>query len=332
LVTFMSTVYGPVPSWRFGRSLGVDIITPPKKCTFDCVYCQLGRTKNHVSTPEDFQDSLPCPAMVISDLDNVLGRIDLRTVDVVTFSGNGEPTLNLSLGEIAQQVKTRIGGLPMVVLTNSSLLHRQDVRRSLSMFDFVVAKLDAADNEVFKQVNRPAAKELNSETIIESIKQLKKEIRGTLALEIMLLQSADGRVTNVKSSHLENLVNAITSIQPDIVQLEVPYRPPSERYILSPDKEKLEMASQRISEVLSEERVWTYGIHDRRGKKVRWLEHKSLEEDVLELLKRRPCRTIDVSTSLGINETNAQKILEALEKKGKIKVAKAKEQKFYVKR
>lgn len=328
----MSTIYGPVPSWRFGRSLGVDIITPPKKCTFDCVYCQLGRTKNYVSTPEDSQDFLPCPATVISDLDNVLGRIDLRTVDVVTFSGNGEPTLNLSLGAIAQQVKARIGELPMVILTNSSLLHRQDVRKSLSMFDFVVAKLDAADNEVFKQVNRPAAKELNSETIIESIKQLKKEIRGTLALETMLLQSADGRVTNVKSSHLENLVNAITSIQPDIVQLEVPYRPPSERYILPPDKERLETASQRISEVLGEERVWTYGIHDRSGKKVRWRGHKSLEEDVLELLKRRPCRTIDVSTSLGIDEPNAQKVLEGLEKKGKIRVAKSREQKFYIKK
>jgi wyosine [tRNA(Phe)-imidazoG37] synthetase (radical SAM superfamily) len=308
----------------------VDVITPPKKCTFDCVYCQLGRTRSHVSTPKDFQDSLPCPATVISDLDNVLGRIDLRTVDVVTFSGNGEPTLNLSLGEIAQQVKTKIGGLRMVILTNSSLLHRQDVRRSLSMFDFVVAKLDAADNKVFKQVNRPADKELYLETIIESIKQLKKEIRGTLALETMLLQSADGRVTNVKSSHLENLVNAIASIQPDIVQLEVPYRPPSERYILPPNRERLETVSQRISEVLGKERVWTYGIHDRRGKKVRWLEHKSLEEDVLELLKRRPCRTIDVSTSLGIDKANAQKVLEGLEKKGKIRIAGAKEQKFYV--
>jgi wyosine [tRNA(Phe)-imidazoG37] synthetase (radical SAM superfamily) len=330
LVTFMSTVYGPVPSWRFGRSLGVDVVTPPKKCTFDCVYCQLGRTKNHVITPEDFQDSLPCPATVISDLDKVLGRIDLRTVDVVTFSGNGEPTLNLSLGEIAQQVKTRIGGLPMVVLTNSSLLHRQDVRGSLSMFDFVVAKLDATDNEVFKQVNRPADKELNLETIIESIRQLKKEIGGTLALEIMLLQSADGRVTNVKSSHLENLVNAIISIQPDIVQLEVPYRPPSERYILPPSREKLKMASQRISEVLGREKVWTYGMRDKSGKKVRWREHKSLEEDVLELLKRRPCRTIDVSKSLGIDESNAQKTLEDLKKKSKIRIVKAKEQKFYV--
>ena len=332
MVRLMSAVYGPVPSWRFGRSLGVDVITPPKKCTFDCIYCQLGRTKNRVSTPDNLQCSLPCPATVISDLDNILGRIDLHTVDVVTFSGNGEPTLNLSLGEIAKQVKARIGELPMVVLTNSSLLYRQDVRRNLSMFDFVVAKLDAADNEVFKQVNRPATKELNSEMIIESIKQLKREIGGTLALETMLLQSVDGRVTNVKSSHLENLVNAIISIQPDIVQLEVPYRPPSENYILPPDKEKLKMASQRISEVLGEERVWTYGIRDRSSRKVRWLEHKSLERDVLELLKRRPCRTIDVSTSLGIDEAIAQKLLEDLEKKGKIKVAKAKEQRFYVER
>jgi len=124
----------------------VDVITPPKKCTFDCVYCQLGRTRNYVSTPENLQDSLPCPDRILSDLEDVLTRIDLGTVDIVTFSGNGEPTLNLDLGVIAQRVRARIGKLPMAILTNSSLLHRRDVRRSVSTFDMVVAKLDAGDN------------------------------------------------------------------------------------------------------------------------------------------------------------------------------------------
>jgi len=101
----MSTVYGPVPSWRLGRSLGIDVITPPKKCTFDCLYCQLGRTKIHVSKPEMIREPLASINKVSTDLENVLKRIDLNTVDIVTFSGAGEPTLNPRLGEIADEVK-----------------------------------------------------------------------------------------------------------------------------------------------------------------------------------------------------------------------------------
>ena len=327
----MSSVYGPVPSWRFGRSLGVDVITPPKKCTFSCVYCQLGMTKNHVSSPENLQDSVPCPERILSDLENVLTKIDLETVDIVTFSGNGEPTLNLDLGVIAQRIKARIGKLPMAILTNSSLLHRRDVRRSLSTFDMVVAKLDAGDDETFRQINRPADKQLDLGTIIDCIRQLKKDIRGTLALEVMLMESVDGRITNVKGRHLENLADAISSIQPDIVQLEVPYRPPSESYVKQPTKEEVSLVSHRISQVLGEGRLWVYGIHDRRGEKVRWLEHKSLEEDVMELLRRRPCSAIDVSTSFGIDVGSARGILEGLEKTGKVGTVKVKEEKFYFK-
>lgn len=183
-------------------------------------------------------------------------RIDLTTVDIVTFSGNGEPTLNLDLGGIAKRIKARIGNLPMAILTNSSLLHRKDVRRSLSTFDMVVAKLDAGDNEALEQINRPADKQLDLGTIIDSIRQLKKDTKGTLALEVMLMESVDGRITidqsNVKGRHLENLADAISSIQPDIVQLEVPYRPPSESYVKQPTKEELSLVSHRISQALGE--------------------------------------------------------------------------------
>ena len=327
----MSTVYGPVSSWRFGRSLGVDVVTPPKKCTFDCVYCQLGRASKHVSTPDNLQDSLPCPERVLSDLNDVLARLDLETIDIVTFSGNGEPTLNLALGAIAQQVKARIGKLPMAILTNSSLLHRRDVRRSLSTFDMVVAKLDAGDNEAFRQINRPADKQLDVGTIIDCIRRLKKDVRGTLALETMLMESVNGRITNVKGRHLRNLVDVISSIRPDLVQLEVPYRPPSESYVTQPTEEEVRLVSHTISQVLGEGRLWVYGIHDRRGEKVRWLGHKSFEEDVLELLKRRPCSAIDVSTSFGIDVGSAKEVLKGLEKTGKVGTVKVKAEKFYFK-
>ena len=107
---------------------------------------------------------------VMNDLDELLKRLDLNSVDVVTFSGTGEPTLNLRLGKIATEVKKRVGNLPLAILTNSSLFHRKDVRKNLSCFDLIVAKLDAGDDETFRLINRPADENINVETIVDSIK------------------------------------------------------------------------------------------------------------------------------------------------------------------
>lgn len=328
----MSTVYGPVPSWRFGRSLGIDVITQPKKCTFDCLYCQLGRTKVHVSQPEMIREPLASINKVSTDLENVLKRIDLNTVDIVTFSGVGEPTLNPRLGEIADEVKIKIGGLPMAILTNSSLFYRDDVRRNLSQFRMVVAKLDAGDDETFRLVNRPADKKLDIETIVESIKKLKDEIEGLLALEVMLLQTENGKVTNIKGKPLRNLIDAVLDVNPDVVQLEVPYRPPSESFVKPPPKSRIETISKELSETLGKEKLWVYGQHDRRKKRVTWLRHESLEKEVLTLLERRPCRAVDISLSLGIDLFTAQRLLKTLEKNRQVIIRVIEEEKFYFKK
>jgi len=327
-----STVYGPVPSWRFGRSLGIDVITPPKKCTFDCLYCQLGRTKIHVSESEMIREPLASVNKVLADLEDVLKRIDLDTVDIVTFSGTGEPTLNPRLGEIADEVKIRIGGLPMAILTNSSLFYKDDVRSNLSRFRMVVAKLDAGDDETFRLINRPADKKLDIETIVGSIKRLKGEIKGLLALEVMLLQTENGKVTNIKGKPLKNLIGAVLDVNPDIVQLEVPYRPPSESFVKPPPQRRIEMVSKELSETLGKEKLWVYGQHDRRGKRVMWLRHGSLEKEVLALLERRPCRVVDISFSLGIDLFTAQRLLKALEKNRQVSTRVIKEEKFYFKK
>jgi wyosine [tRNA(Phe)-imidazoG37] synthetase (radical SAM superfamily) len=328
----MSTVYGPVLSWRFGRSLGIDVITPPKKCTFDCLYCQLGRTKIHVSESEMIREPLASVNKVLADLEDVLKRIDLDTVDIVTFSGTGEPTLNPRLGEIADEVKIRIGGLPMAILTNSSLFYKDDVRSNLSRFRMVVAKLDAGDDETFRLINRPADKKLDIETIVGSIKRLKGEIKGLLALEVMLLQTENGKVTNIKGKPLKNLIGAVLDVNPDIVQLEVPYRPPSESFVKPPPQRRIETVSKELSETLGKEKLWVYGQHDRRGKRVMWLRHESLEKEALALLERRPCRVVDISLSLGIDLFTAQRLLKAFEKNRQVSTRAINEEKFYSKK
>ena len=272
----------------------------------------------HVSGPEMLSEPFIDANKVAHDLDEVLKRLDLNTVDVVTFSGTGEPTLNLGLGKIAKEVKKRVGSLPLAILTNSSLFHRRDVRKNLSRFDLIVAKLDAGDDETFRLINRPADKKIDVETIVDSIKELKKAVKGTVALEVMLLRSEDGQVTNVDGRPLRKLLNAILDVKPDQVQLEVPYRPPSEGFVKPPSLEKIKPILDELSKALGEDKLWVYGVHDKRGMTVNWLLHESIEREVAELLKRRPCRLEDVSASLGIDHHAAQNIIKRLEKRNLI--------------
>jgi wyosine [tRNA(Phe)-imidazoG37] synthetase (radical SAM superfamily) len=178
----------------------------------------------------------------------------------------------------------------------------------------VVAKLDAGDDETFRAINRPVDETLNIETIVESIRRLQDVIKGTVALQVMLMRLKDGKVTNVEGKSLRNLIEAILDVKPDQVQLEVPYRPPSESFVKPPSKEKVELIFNELSGVLGEERLWVYGLHDKREKGVTWLSHESLENEVIEMLKRRPCRVVDVSTSLGIDISTAQSLLRRLRK------------------
>ncbi len=252
---------------------------------------------------------------VVNDLDKVLKRLDLDSVDVITVSGTGEPTLNLGLGEIAKEVKRRVGNLPLAILTNSSLFHRREIRTNLSWFDLIVAKLDAGDDETFRLINRPADKKIDIETIVDSIKDLGKTVKGTVALEVMLLRSEGGHITNVDGKPLRKLLDAILDVRPDQVQLEVPYRPTSESFVKLPSIEKMELIMNRLSETLGEDKIRGYSMNGKREMSVNWLFHESIEREVLELLKRRPCRLVDVSVSLDVNHHTAQKIISRLEKR-----------------
>ena len=283
----------------------------------------------HVSGPEMLSEPLVDVNKVASDLDEVLKRLDLDSVDIVTFSGTGEPTLNLGLGKIAKEVKKRVGSLPLAILTNSSLFHRRDVRKNLSWFDLIVAKLDAGDDETFRLINRPADKKMDVETIADSIKKLKKGVKGTVALEVMLLRSEGGQVTNVDGKPFRKLLDAILDVEPDQVQLEAPYRPPSEGFVKPPPLEKIKPILDELSKALGEDKLWVYGLHDKRGRNIKLFSHESLEREAVELLKRRPCRVLDVSASLGMDSSSAQKLLGRLEKRRVIVMNVSKGEKYY---
>ncbi|MBM3274473.1 MAG: radical SAM protein, partial [Candidatus Sericytochromatia bacterium] len=183
-VTALSTVYGPVKSWRLGRSLGIDLLYESSICSFRCVYCQLGK----IQVPTQDRRVWVPTAQVLADLE----RADWQSADVVTFSGNGEPTLALNLGECIRGVKARTGK-PVVVLTNATLLGDPAVRADLAAADRVYVKLDAASDKMLRIVDHPV-EGVTLDGILDGIKAFRAEYSGYLAIQTMVMPMNVGEV------------------------------------------------------------------------------------------------------------------------------------------
>jgi wyosine [tRNA(Phe)-imidazoG37] synthetase (radical SAM superfamily) len=205
----MKTVYGPVASWRLGRSLGIDLICQEDKvCSFDCIYCQLGRTKRKIFERQKFVDT----ERVKKDLNDVLPYVE---ADVITFSGTGEPTLAGNLGEVIDYACS-ISSLPIAILTNSSLLGEEDVVENLYKIDIIVAKLDVPNQKLFEKINNPY-KGITFEKIVENIKKFRRNYSGKLALQMMFIDD--------NKKYAPEMVRIAEEIRPDEVQINTPLRP-----------------------------------------------------------------------------------------------------------
>ena len=201
-------VYGPVPSWRLGRSLGVDMVSrAPKTCSFDCAYCQLGPTRRKTARREEF--------VAVSRLAQELDALPALELDYVTFSGTAEPTLAANLGEAIAAVKERLQ-TPVAVLTNSSLMGDPQVRSDLAHADRVVAKLDAPTEALLTEVNRPAPG-ITLEGIVAALKDFRAAYSGQLALQIMFYAA--------NQDAGEALAGLAREIEPDEVEVNTPLRP-----------------------------------------------------------------------------------------------------------
>ncbi len=201
-------IYGPVSSWRLGRSLGIDLLSKrAKACSFDCIYCQLGKAQSKTLTRR-----LYVPTKKLIEELKALPEI---SIDYITFSGRGEPTLAVNLGRALKAVK-KLRREPIAVLTNASLLNRKDVREELSLADLVAVKLDADSEQALKLINKPA-KKIKFASILKGIKQFRKEYRGRFALQIMLM-----RQNRRAAQHIAKLAKAL---KPDIIYICTPKRP-----------------------------------------------------------------------------------------------------------
>ena len=206
----MRFVYGPVPSRRLGRSLGINVI-PFKTCNYSCVYCQLGRTTNKINERKSFFPK----EEILKEVAEVVKRVE---ADHVTFAGEGEPTLCRDIGWLIGEIK-KITDTPIAVLTNGSLLYREDVRYDLAEADVVIPSLDAADEKTFRRINRPH-RELKIEKIIDGMVEFSREYRGKFYIEIMLVKNY-----NDSEDALFAIKSALERIKPDGVYLMTPIRP-----------------------------------------------------------------------------------------------------------
>ncbi len=225
--------YGPVPSRRLGRSLGVSPI-PPKTCSYTCVYCQLGRTDHLQADRESFFPREELLAEIVS-------QANQTNPDYVTLVGDGEPTLYADLGWVIEHTKGEVSS-PVAVITNGSLLWREDVRSDLMNADVVIPTLDAGNQATFRRINRPH-REISFASMLQGQIDFRRGFPGKLWLEVMLV-----RGVNDSHDELIRIQDAIERIKPDKVYILTPTRPPAESWVHPPPPERIIEAQHIIDQ------------------------------------------------------------------------------------
>ncbi|MDD4939559.1 MAG: radical SAM protein [Candidatus Omnitrophica bacterium] len=234
----MKYIYGPVKSRRLGLSLGITL-TPYKVCSFNCVYCQLGAGSGTTSQRREYIRTEEIAEELKLWLQN--NPKEAKDLDYITFSGCGEPTLNIKLGGLIEEIK-KITSAPIAVITNASLLAEPSVRRDLLNADLIVPSLDAVVSGKFERIDRPAPG-IKIENIINGLIELRKEFKGRIWLEVMLVKGI-----NDDLPHMKKLKDIAGKIGPDKIQLNSPVRTTAEIGVLAVDKKKLEKFRKLLGE------------------------------------------------------------------------------------
>ncbi len=287
-------IFGPVPSRRLGFSLGIDVI-PVKTCSFDCVYCEVGRTTRKTVERENFFD----PLVIVREFERFLDN-EGEEFDVVTFSGSGEPTLYLSLGFLAKEVKKRTQK-PLAILTNSSLLFRDDVLEDLDVFDIVLPSLDAVDPDLFARINRPHPS-ITVDLVKEGLFKLRSRFSGLIFLEILFVKGF-----NDAPSELTALREFVEELSPHKIHINTVFRPAPEPGVLPLDEDELE----RIRNFFGE-KAEICGEFRKKGS------YRRVGDTILKALSIRPMTLEDLSKLVGRPSFEISKFLDLFISEGVI--------------
>ena len=314
----MKMVYGPVPSRRLGRSLGVNPI-PLKTCNYSCVYCQLGRTTQMTNQRRDFFS----PEEILNEIKRAIEVKGGRgggdgEIDFVTFIGEGEPTLCKSIGWLIRETK-KIADIPIAVDTNGSLLYRKDVRNDLSQADVVMPSFDAGTAETFRRINRPH-RGIDFKKVVEGMEKFRQEYDGEIWLEVMLVKGI-----NDSEEELEAIKSRLEKIEPDRIYINVPIRPPAESWAVPPDNEAIALAlailgDGNVVDIAAEE-TGEFSIEG----------FTNPEDAILAIIRRHPMReeqVIETLKKFGVGDVHDD--LRRMEESGKMKKLKYRGKVFWL--
>jgi wyosine [tRNA(Phe)-imidazoG37] synthetase (radical SAM superfamily) len=264
----MKYVFGPVPSRRLGKSLGIDPI-PLKTCNWNCVYCQLGRTRPLTNVRREYVPYYD----IINELNRALAANEPDGIDWVTFVGSGEPTLHSRLGKLIREIKT-ITKKPVAVITNGSLLYMPEVREQLMIADAVLPSLDAGNPHLYRKINRPWP-QLTFQRLIEGLAAFRREYKGNLWVEVMLV-----REMNDNEEALSEIASILNRIRPDQVHINLPSRPPAEEWVHPAANKSLKRAQSILGERSKLVSLPNLDIQERSS--------NNLSEAIMSIITRHP--------------------------------------------
>lgn len=294
-------LFGPAPSRRLGRSLGINIV-PAKICSLDCLYCEVGKTKTTTIQRKPYYKA----SDILKEFKENFNKFD-ELCDTVTVTGAGEPTLNSELDKIITGIK-ELTDKPCAILTNTTTIHIQEVYESLLKFDIVVPSLDAVTNDIFKAVNLPE-KSIDTANIIAGLEKFSKEYTGKLFVEILFCKDV-----NDSRENIDNIIKVLKNIKCSKVQLGTIHRPPaySTAYPVT-DEFLLDTAKDLLMNNIPAEVTGGFASVYKSSASL------NLHDLIPSLLKMRPCTLLDMSGVFGKNEREIKESVNKLVIENKIK-------------
>ena len=293
-------VFGPVLSKRLGNSLGIDVI-PHKTCSYNCIYCQLGSEENTITDLKNYYSV----DEIIYELKEAL--LNNKNIDYITFTGSGEPTLYKDLKKLIYEIK-QITDIPVCVITNGSLLYKQEMRSNLLLADLIIPSLDAGNEDTFKLIDNPN-KEIDFDKMVEGLIEFKKVFKGEYWLEIFLLKDI-----NDSDDELDDIIKIVKKIKPDRIQLITATRRVANEKAKALTDEELKKIKKYFNAKCDTQVDIPNVSENHKGNT-----KKITEEDIVNFLIRQPDTAYLIAKSFNEEEKRVKELLDSLIKKNKVR-------------
>ena len=306
--------FGPVPSRRLGRSLGINNI-PPKICTYSCIYCQLGKTSKMKIEPQVFY----LPSEIFREVQDKVKKSKEKgeLIDYLTFVPDGEPTLDINLGKEIKLIKSL--GIKIAVISNASLIDKKQVRENLKEADLVSLKVDSVEEEIWRKVNHPHRK-LCLKSILEGMLKFSESFRGKIITETMLIKNI-----NDDSQHLKKVADFLAKLKPSRSYLSLPIRPPADSWVQSPSEEVVNQSYNLFKEKVDQVEC----LIGYEGNAFAFT--GEVEEDILSITSVHPMREEALKDFLKRAKSDWS-VIDRLIKQGQLVESEYKGHKFYIRK